>query len=412
MGCFAPDKPGNLNYGKILGQTLQTQIGLQPLLQEAEGQWDPANINQSLNNMNSLLFGSEGGSYDVQTFRPTVSQTGNALNYGPVPKGFMGEVDRPQLGTARNPGPAFGAGSDASGMTFDANTGLPVPSIYRSHSSIGSDAAMGAGAGAILGPVGSAAGALIGSGIGSIMETGNPDPVSAAMGLDFFGAPTKRLAGPAYGTRTVTQNAQPGLVDIMARLNSATRAANVNDLSTMGPGALEALKASNPDMAALMDRLNSQANDELTAGSGLTPDEQRLMQQATRASWAARGLDGTNASASDEVLRQYALGQQLLRQRQQFAQGVVGQDQQAYQDPILALLTQSGNGTSAQAQGMMPGNLFNPESPFAGNIASANQQMAALFADPSTLSKINQVGSTVSNTIGSVASIAGGVAGI
>jgi len=150
----------------------------------------------------------------------------------------------------------------------------------------------------------------------------------------------------------------------------------------------------------------------LAAGSSLTPEEQQLMQQATRASWAARGLDGTNASAADEVLRQFALGQQLQRQRQGFAQGVVSQDQSAYQNPVLALLTGNGGGTAAQAQSLMPSTLFNPESPFAGNIASANQQMAALFADPSTLSKINQVGSTVGNTIGSIASIAGGIAGI
>jgi hypothetical protein len=388
VGCFSPSKPGNLNYGKILDQTLQTQIGLQPLLQGAEAQWDPAAINQSLGNLNSLLFGSPGGSFDVQTFRPAISQTGNSLNYGRVPKGFTGEVVNPALGTARNPGPGITPSRASNGGTGIGLTG----------SSAGDATVLG-------GP--------LGMGFGQFADTGNPDPLSSALGVDFWGGPpTKRLAGPQYGTRTVTQGAQPGLVDIMSRLNSATRAANVNDLSTMGPDALAAMKAANPQMAALMDQLNSQASDELTAGSGLTSEEQRMMQQATRASWAARGLDGTNASAADEVLRQYALGQQLLRQRQGFAQGVVSQDQQAYQDPVLALLTGNGAGTAAQAQGLMPSTLFNPESPFAGNIASANQQMAALFADPSTLSKINQVGSTVGNTIGSIASIAGGIAGI
>jgi hypothetical protein len=393
MGCFSPTQPGNLNYGKIMNQTLQTQVGLQPLLQASEAQWDPFQTNQSLSNLNDLLFGSQGGSYDVQTFTPAVTQTGNKLGYAGVPKGFLGEVNKPPLG--------------AGSMTFDAATGMPIAPHRAGDGSTG------------LGITGSSAGDAtvlggpLGMGFGQFADTGNPDPLSSALGVDFFGgSSTRRIAPPKFGTRTVTQGAQPGLVDLMAKLNTATRSANVNDLATLGPDALAALRTSNPQMAALMDQLNGQASDELTAGSGLTPDEQRMMQQATRASWAARGLDGTNASASDEVLRQYALGQQLLRQRQQFAQGVVGQQQQVYQDPILAMLSQNGQGASAQAQSLLPGNMFNPESPFAGNIASANQQMAALFADPSTLSKINQVGSTVSNTIGSIASIAGGVAGI
>lgn len=403
MGCFSPSQPANLNYGKILDQTLQTQVGLQPMLQGAEAQWDPANINQSLGNLNSLLFGAPSGQFDVQTFTPAINQTGNALSYGSTPKGFLGQVNTPPLGTAKNPGPAFSSGgSAASGMTFDAATGQP---IRPNANGTGTSGGMSLG---LPMPGGSSDPIMNG------FRTGNPDPISSALGINLWGGgpPTVRLAAPQYGTKTITQNAQPGLVELMNHLNTATRAANVNDLSTMGPDALAALKSANPQMAALMDQLNTQAGTELTAGSGLTPDEQRIMQQATRSSWAARGLDGSNASAADEVLRQYALGQQLLRQRQQFAQGVVGQDTQVYQDPTLALLTSNGGGTAAQAQGLMPSTLFNPESPFAGNIASANQQMAALFADPSTLSKINQVGSTVGNTIGSIASIAGGVAGI
>lgn len=392
MGCFSPSQPAPLNYGKILDQTLTTQIGLQPLLQSAEAQWDPAQVNQSLNNMNSLLFGSAGGQFDVPTYTPAIFQSGNQLSYGGVPKGFLGQVNNPYLGTVRNPGP----GAAGLGFANGGGGGLNATEL-------------GAMAGGALGPMGAAAG----SSIGSFVDTGNPDPISAALGLNFWGGPSKvKIAGPQYGTQTVTQAAQPGLVQQMSQLNSMTRAANVNDIANLGPGALAAIQATNPQMAGLMNTLNTQAQDELNAGSGLTPEEQRLMQQQTRASWASRGLDGTNASAADEVLQQYALGQQLQRQRQQFAQGVVSQDQNAYQDPTLSLLMQGGQGTSAQAQGMMPGTMFNPESPFAGNIAAANQQMAALFADPSTLSKINMVGSTAGNTLGSLASIAGGIAGI
>lgn len=392
MGCFQADKPGNLNYAKILDQTLQTQVGLQPLLQAANAQWDPVQTNQALTNLNDLLFGSNGGSFDVQTFRPTISQTGNALNYGPTPKGFTGEVIKPSLGTARNPGPGITGPTATPRKLGDGSTGLGLTG-----SSAGDATVLG-------GP--------LGMGFGGFADNGNPDPLSSALGVGFWGGPpTNRLAGPQYGTRTVTQGAQPGLIEMMNQAAKATQAGTIDRLNTLGPDARAAILAANPDMASLLDKLNTQAGEGLDAGSGLTPDEERIMQQQARASWAARGLDGSPGAAADEILRQFALGQNLKGQRQAFAQSVVGQDQSTLENPIFQLLTQGSNALP-QAQSLLPGQLFNPESPFAGNIASANQQMAALFADPSTLSKINQTTQTVGNVVGTVGQIAGGIAGI
>lgn len=337
-----------------MDQTLRTQVGLEPYLLSAESQYSPNQMGLTLSNLNSLLFGTDASSFDVPTYTGTKA-----------PKGFTGELIQPPPG-------ATSMRTPASSITLDAATGRPVP-----------------GGSPILNRFASTPGGMPSTGTLPMPAAANP-----------------------YGTKTVTTAAQPGLVQLMSQMNSAQRAAQVNDIATLGPGATQAIQAANPQMAALMNTLNGQAQTELNSGSGLTPDEQRMMQQATRSSWAARGLDGTNASAADEVLRQYALGQQLLRQRQQFAQGVVGQDQSAYQDPMLAMLTANGGQTAAQAQGMLPGAMFNPESPFAGNIAAANQQMNALFADPSTLSKINQTTQTVGNVVGTVGQIAGGIAGI
>jgi len=41
--------------------------------------------------------------------------------------------------------------------------------------------------------------------------------------------------------------------------------------------------------------------------------------------------------------------------------------------------------------------------PYAGNLYNANQQMAAMFADPSTISKVGAVSNTVGSFIGSIA---------
>ncbi len=128
----------------------------------------------------------------------------------------------------------------------------------------------------------------------------------------------------------------------------------------------------------------------------MTPDEARQIQQASRAAFSARGTTGTNQSTVDELISQYDFGQNLLRQRQQFAGGVLGANANVVGDPFQQILGRSsgavaGAGNVLQTSGP---SLFNPESGYAGNVANANQQMAALFADPSVMDKIGQVTNT------------------
>ena len=171
----------------------------------------------------------------------------------------------------------------------------------------------------------------------------------------------------------------PGVSQLLAQQNTTQRASDINDVNTLGPAATQAMLNADPYNAQLLGKLNAQANQGLDAGSQLTPDQQRAMQQQSRAAFAARGMGGGNASIADELLKQFDLGQQLLQQRQQFASGVVGTNQQVLGDPFQQI-TGRNSGAMQAAQGVQTGpSLFNPESALSGAITAGNQQVASLY---------------------------------
>ena len=200
-------------------------------------------------------------------------------------------------------------------------------------------------------------------------------------------------------------NGQTGLLQTLRQQNTAQRTADINDVAALGGSAREAILGANPDQAALLQRLNAQALTGLDAGTNLTPEEQRQMQQASRGAFAARGLEDSNLGISNELLSQYNLGQQLLRQRQAFAQSVLGNNQAIVGDPFLQILGRPSTAVM-QGQGLLGEagpSLFNPESGYAGNLYNANQQMAAMFAEPSTMAKVGQVSNAAGQFIGGIA---------
>ena len=85
-------------------------------------------------------------------------------------------------------------------------------------------------------------------------------------------------------------NVVPAITAAQTTANTATRTANANDLTTLGPAALAGVKASNPQQTALLDSLNTTAQEGLDAGTGLTADQMRNITNATNASYANRGV--------------------------------------------------------------------------------------------------------------------------
>lgn len=340
MGCFSADAPPTPNYGQITRDTLQAQVDLAPDQYASEATYQPLYTDLALNNLNSLLNGTQGGTEQYQTSRQVDRD------------GWYNEGGQ-YLGNNRNQ--------------------------YRSR--LNDTWTRG------VGWVGSQP---------TVANGGYSESIPA--GTRWLGK-----GGTLQQTATRTRTAQPGLLALTQGAQSSQRGADIQDVMTLGPQAREALLAANPESAALLAKLNSQANAGLDAGSNLTPEEQRAMQQASRAAFAARGLGGSNGAVSSELLKQFDLGQQLMRQRQAFAQSVLGNNQQILGDPFMQILGRGSNAIGqAQGIGQQAGpSLFNPEAGL--GLAASNYATAANFA------AANNPLANIGNVLGGVGKAATGI---
>jgi hypothetical protein len=178
------------------------------------------------------------------------------------------------------------------------------------------------------------------------------------------------------------QKLAPELSAMEQQSTQAQRLADVQSIEQLGGRAIAAGRAADPWTTALMDRLNSQATAGLDAGTGLTPAEQRIAQQSARASYAARGMNGSNLSAAGEALNNFLLGSNRQQQNQQFALNVVGANRAVNADPFQVILGRSGNNVNqsiaATQQGTQAGQLgqtqsmFDPFNAYGANLYGQN----------------------------------------
>lgn len=200
--------------------------------------------------------------------------------------------------------------------------------------------------------------------------------------------------------------------DIYGGLMPQVGGASVDYTFGLAPRVAGARRTLDPNTANLVDSLSAEALKGLAAGGELTPEQIRRMQQASRAAMAARGLSGSNLALADEMFRQYDLGNALQQQRQQFALGAGGLANQ-YGQGSLAWMADLGEQANRLALAMMPGQQFNAESPYAGNLYNANYQTAQLFAEPSILSKYNMLfDSAIGKPAGAFGNVVGGSRGM
>jgi hypothetical protein len=188
----------------------------------------------------------------------------------------------------------------------------------------------------------------------------------------------------------------PELAQAEAATRSVTRGAEIADIAKLGPQAREAMRAAAPEQTALADTLTRQAQSGLNAGSQLTPIEARQAQQSVRQAQAARGLAQGPGSVLQEAALQQQLGSTMQRQRQQQAMGALGASQGVYGDVFQQVLGRPSQsfgalgGFAGQAGGFNPGQLFNPESQYAGDIFNQNMQtqLAARTASAANVSSM------------------------
>lgn len=174
------------------------------------------------------------------------------------------------------------------------------------------------------------------------------------------------------------------IVPILSRIEAdATRqqrSADIDAVRDLGPEALAAMRAANPQQAQLLDTMTDQAMAGMRAGSRLTPEQSRSAEQSSRQAWSARGLAYSPGAALDEVMRTNLAGTSEQDRRRGFAGQVLGAQQAVYGDPFAQILGRPGQtfaasqGFGGQAAAFNPGALFNPESQYAADVIGSNQQ--------------------------------------
>lgn len=159
------------------------------------------------------------------------------------------------------------------------------------------------------------------------------------------------------------------------------READIASIEQLGGRAKAAMEAANPEQAALMAELNRQASSDLALGGQLSAVEQRQLSQSARGAQAARGFGYGINDAAIESWAQLQGSDQRRRQRQGFAQSMVGLNRANATDPFMAILGRPAqvnpgmmSGLVGQAQGFNPGAVFSPESAYAQNIYAGNYQ--------------------------------------
>lgn len=194
---------------------------------------------------------------------------------------------------------------------------------------------------------------------------------------------------------------------------SGQREADIGDVSRLGPMAIEALRRANPAQFALLDELNSQAKGDLEAGSTLTPDMAREIEQYVRKGQSARGMVSGPSALYQEAMTLGSAGQALKDSRRRFAAGMIPINQSVLGDQFMQILgrpstTMSATGGvlgqgSAMASGIGP-QVFQPESQLAADIANNNYQ-GTLAARTATASNR---GSIFGGALGAFGALGGG----
>lgn len=210
------------------------------------------------------------------------------------------------------------------------------------------------------------------------------------------------------------QDINPTLSRIEANDRQARIAGEMDAISRYAKPVSDTLRESTGN-AALLDELNQQALSELQAGARLDPSLRREVAQSVRAGQAARGLGYGTRDLAEESMLTALQAEQLRRQRQGFAQSMVGINQATGGDPFMAILGRpsqsfaAAQGIGGQAYGMSQGignKIFNPESQYAADLNNMNYQ-GQLAANTATAANKTAITGAM---IGAAGSIIGGAA--
>ena len=167
----------------------------------------------------------------------------------------------------------------------------------------------------------------------------------------------------------------PALARMQSQALEAQRRGDVEAIEKYGGRTREAMEAADPETAALKRELNRQAMEELQLGGKLTGGQQRQLRQGVRSGQASRGFGFGISDQAMESLAEMNAMEERRRGRQQFAQGQMAMSKSMSADPYMAILGRPSQVSPmmsgqmmGQAKGFSPGQIFNPESQYAGDI--------------------------------------------
>ena len=195
----------------------------------------------------------------------------------------------------------------------------------------------------------------------------------------------------------------------MARQKAATVKGDIDILREYGPQLLQAQRDIDPLADSLRQGIMDSASEDLAAGQGLTETEQRDLDQQILSGAADRGMEGQGSTFADMVSQRLSANRGVKQQRLQNASAAYAMNAT---DPLFALTGRAAStpgqamqqfGSAGFALNSSPG-IFNPESNYAGNIATQNYQGQM---DARTSSASNKAG-MISGALQGLGSLGGG----
>ena len=154
------------------------------------------------------------------------------------------------------------------------------------------------------------------------------------------------------------QELAPQLQELFARLRSADRTADIEDVLRLAPQLQPIRRAGEmPVTGELRDLLLGTTLQELQAGRGLTAEQLQDVTQDIRAGEVSRGIGGGPGSANREAVARALRRDEALQQRLGRAQSVLGQEAAQSPDPFLAILSRPATSVAfgSQALAQPPG---------------------------------------------------------
>lgn len=202
----------------------------------------------------------------------------------------------------------------------------------------------------------------------------------------------------------------PETAALQNQLAAQQYADDIANVERLAPASRRALEASDPFTASILQAKNQLVLERLKNPYGITPAEERLLQQNSRAAAAARGLgygpnDAFNEAAyvTQGQSRRFFENMSLADQQNQ-------QNQQFYGDPFAIIgrpMRTNSQSLVNQAQGFGPSQVFDPYNQYFGEAYASN----ANAANAANIAGANNKAAIIGSMFSGLGSLGGGFLG-